>query len=264
MYSRPNNSNIRALAKVALFCLALVIFLIVKAMDSNGPQTASHRSSVNPIEQELQPRGSIQRKEGIAVAVLIDSSGSMSDSVTGSGGQPTQKMEIARRCLLALIKQADDFASNNNERPLLLGVYEFSSRDRGSVCRNVVPIGRPNAAAALPLVRSMFPQGNTPIGDSMITAYKDLAATGMSRLHILVITDGENNHGYALADVVSAISRLNEVDRPAMYFLAFDIAERLFAPLRDSGAMVLSASNEADLHQTLNYILTGKILAEQP
>ena len=48
------------------------------------------------------------------------------------------------------------------------------------------------------------------------------------------------------------------------YFVAFDVAAAKFNSVRDSGGLVLAASNESDLKSTLDYLLTGKILVEQP
>jgi hypothetical protein len=49
-----------------------------------------------------------------------------------------------------------------------------------------------------------------------------------------------------------------------VYFVAFDIAASRFAPVRDAGGLVLPAANAAELNQTLDALLTGKILVEGP
>ena len=110
----------------------------------------------------------------------------------------------------------------------------------------------------------MTAEGDTPIGDVMIVAKRDADATGLSKRHILVITDGENNRGYSPGNVTQVISGQSEKDRASVYFVAFDVAATTFNSVRDAGGLVLSASNETDLKGTLDYLLTGKILAEQP
>ena len=110
----------------------------------------------------------------------------------------------------------------------------------------------------------MAPSGSTPIGSAMIRAKRDLDATGMSRRHILVITDGENNRGYGPGDVANAISSLPQEEQPAIYFVAFDIGAERFNAVKDAGGLVLAASSGSDLKQTLDFVLTGKILVEQP
>ena len=110
----------------------------------------------------------------------------------------------------------------------------------------------------------MVAGGDTPIGDAMIVAKRDVDATGLAKRHILVITDGENTKGYSPADVTQVISSQPEKDRASIYFIAFDVAASTFNSVRDSGGLVLAASNERDLKDTLGYLLTGKILVEQP
>ncbi len=257
--------SITTLVKAVLFIVlvvALIGYLLNKSSEQEKPKGPA---AINPILQQLQldaPAG--PRKEGVAVAVLVDTSGSMADKVAGAGGQPTPKIDIARRCLVNLMSQAQTFTQQHKDKTLLVGVYEFSSRDTRDSCRIVLPLGKPDAAAASATVKRMHPDGSTPIGDAIIRAQKDLAASGMSRTHIMVITDGENNRGYAVEDVVNATSRLEADARPALYFFAFDVSESVFAPLRASGAMVLPAADETQLRSTLDYVLTGKILAEEP
>lgn len=218
---------------------------------------------VNPLEAMLQPASAAERQDGVAVAILVDTSGSMADKVKDAGGKTSPKMAIAQRAVLNVIKQAAAFAAVHPDQKLQVGVYEFSARDHQPACREVVPLSAPSVEGATPLVEGMTPNGATPIGDAIVTAKQKLDATGLRRLHILVVTDGENNRGYAPAEVVGALSRLPEPARAAAYFIAFDVAAAKFKAVRDAGGMVLGASNEAELQQTLDYVLTGKILAEQ-
>jgi Mg-chelatase subunit ChlD len=128
----------------------------------------------------------------------------------------------------------------------------------------VIKLGPPDSAAARSAIMNMRADGDTPIGDAMIKAKLDLDAAGFSRRHILVVTDGENTRGYSPDDVTRVISGQTEVDRASIYFVAFDVAASKFNRVRDSGALVLAAANETDLKGTLDYLLTGKILVEQP
>jgi hypothetical protein len=110
----------------------------------------------------------------------------------------------------------------------------------------------------------MVPDGDTPIGNAMIVAKRAVDSTALAKRHILVVTDGENTVGYSPADVTRVITNESEKDRASIYFVAFDVASSKFNPVRDAGGLVLAASNETDLQGTLNYLLSGKILAEQP
>ncbi len=196
--------------------------------------------------------------------ILLDTSGSMRDRLQDADGQSKPKLDIARRALMDVMRQFDAFGRKNPDRKLLVGIYEFSSRDNALSCREVLPLAAPDLAAAEDSLRSVRGLGGTPIGDAMITAKQELDATGLSRRHILVITDGENNVGYAPGDVADAISRLPDQDRASLYFIAFDTQAQHFNAVRDAGGTVLAAANEHDLNQTLDYLLTGKILVEEP
>jgi hypothetical protein len=218
----------------------------------------------NPIEEVLRPVAPAQYREGIAAAILIDTSGSMGDAVKDAEGAMQPKISIARRSALNLVNQFSEYASAHPDQLIQLGIYEFSDRGRGSPCRTVVKFGPPDAEAARSAIMNMHADGDTPIGDAMIVAKRDIDATGLSKRHILVITDGENTRGYSPEDVTRVISSLSEKDRASIYFVAFDVAAAKFNPVRDSGGLVLAASNETDLKGTLDYLLTGKILAEQP
>jgi hypothetical protein len=220
---------------------------------------------VNPLEALLAPSGPASpRQEGIAAAILVDASGSMADRVAGAGQALTPKIEIARRTVSAALGRFEAFAREHPDRTVWVGIYEFSSRDGLPSCRRVVALAPPDRARGEKALARIVPKGGTPIGDAMIQAKRDLDATGLSRRHILVVTDGENNRGYAPADVASVLARLPESARPSVYFVAFDIAAERFKAVREAGGLVLAAANETDLGQTFDYLLTGKILAEQP
>lgn len=278
MSSRRNNSDewdpdrARRVWGSLVAAVVVVVAMLIIAGTSRHPRGApSPYAPVqdplpgpNPIDRLLAPGGPAARTDGIAVAVLVDVSGSMEDVVSDASGQRVPKIEIARRSMVNLVAQAEQAAGKAPERKLRLGVYEFSRRDRQPSTREVIPLGPPDAAAARRAVTGMRAEGGTPIGDALLHAKRALDATGLSREHILVITDGENNAGYQPQDVVSAMGRQAEPDRAAVYFVAFDVAAARFDAVRQAGGLVLSAADEKELQQTLDFVLTGKILAEQP
>jgi Mg-chelatase subunit ChlD len=212
----------------------------------------------------LEGRSGVERRPGTAMAVLVDVSGSMREPVSGAYGQAQPKIEIARASVLRLLAQVSRFVKDHPDKEVVVGVYEFSARARQPSCRRVVPMGPPDLARTQAAVGQMFAEGDTPIGDALIYAKQELNATSLANQHILVLTDGENNRGYAPGDVVDVISRLPETERASVYCIAFDIAADRFRAVRDAGGLVLGALNEGELQQTMDYVLTGKILAEQP
>ena len=97
----------------------------------------------------------------------------------------------------------------------------------------------------------------------MIQAKKDLDATKLARTHILIVTDGENTAGFEPGDVMWAVNRLPDEQRPGIYFIAFDVAASVFQPAKDAGALVLPAANEQELRERLDFVMGSKILLEQ-
>jgi hypothetical protein len=67
------------------------------------PLAAAAGSHTTGIPVALSARTDVPRKDGIAVALLIDSSGSMADSVQETDGTARPKMEIAKRCVLDIV-----------------------------------------------------------------------------------------------------------------------------------------------------------------
>jgi len=250
-----------------LFLLFMFAIFFARRWDHSKPESppASRVSTPvrNPIGEMLQPSATPYR-DGIAAAILIDTSGSMGEKVRDTDGSLRPKIDIARRAAMGLVTQFDTYTREHSGKEILLGIYEFSNRDRNALCRPVVPLGMPDPNASRDAISRMRAEGGTPIGDAMIYAKRELDKGGLSKRHILVITDGENTTGYSPEDVTRFIANQSENDRASIYFVAFDVAAAKFNVVRDSGALVLAASNETELKGTLDYLLTGQIFAEQP
>jgi len=245
-----------------------VLALALAACDEKRPAPRTHHHhapSVNPIDRMLRSAVNAPRQEGVAIVLLVDVSGSMGETVADAQGRPQQKIIIAKRCALDLIGKAEQYAAKNPERTIRLAVFEFSARDRQPSCRPVVGMGAPKRTPAEPAISRMAANGGTPIGDAMCEAKLALDATGLTRQHMMVVTDGENTHGFSPGDVAHVmLQRLPEDRRPALYFIAFDVASAKFKEVRDAGAILEGASNEAQLSQQFDSILTGRILVEAP
>jgi hypothetical protein len=124
-------------------------------------------------------------------------------------------------------------------------------------------MGPPDRARAAAAISRLEPDGGTPIGQAMITGKQALDATGLTRRHLLVVTDGENTDGFRPEQVAAGIARRPDAERPSIYFVAFDVAASRFAGVRDNGGLVLSAANGTELNETLDMLLRGKILVEK-
>lgn len=215
------------------------------------------------IDERLQPSAGAPQREGLAAAILIDVSGSMDDEVRGSDGREAVKLDVARRAAEELVKQFVRYADDHPDETVLLGLYEFSERSGEPDCRPVIEMSKPDLARAGEALSRMRAQGGTPIGNAMITAKRELDASGLTRRHLLVVTDGENTDGFRPEAVTAGINRRPETERPSIYFVAFDIDERRFARVRDAGALLLGAADARGLNQTLDSLLRGQILVEK-
>jgi hypothetical protein len=272
MFTRLNNSKPgRGSSSVIGIVVFLVILVVMWSDGRRNNRPVQHQAppapivqTRSPIEDMVKPSAAVQKVDGIGFAVLVDVSGSMGQSVKDASGRGKPKIEIARNSAMAIIAKAAEFAAKNPGKPVQVAVYEFSAREHRPSCRRVVPLGPPDVDSARAAIASMYPKGGTPIGDAIVTAKQDLAASGLTKQHILVVTDGENNEGYAPQDVVSAIVRLPESETASVYFVAFDVAASRFQAVREAGGLVLAASDETQLNQTVDYVVTGRVLVEQP
>jgi Mg-chelatase subunit ChlD len=256
----PRNTN-------AVIVFLLMLFVMGRCRD-RSPSNSIGRVAEAPredsrIEAALQPEAPAEAREGLAAAIVIDVSGSMDERVTGEDGRRARKIDVARRAANALVEQFAAYADEHKEEPVLLGVFEFSKRENQPACRSIIPMGPPDRSQAGEALARLDPEGGTPIGEAMITAKKALDATGLSRRHLLIVSDGENTDGFKPEEVAAAIGRRPEAERPSIYFVAFDIEARRFSRLRDAGGLVLSAANATELNSTLDMLLKGKILLEK-
>ncbi len=253
-----------------LFLLGIVLFVVWTARCENRTESSREASPSGErlsrtdrrIDENLTPAGSVAVREGLAAAILIDVSGSMEESVrTPEGREP--KIVTARRAAAELVAQFAAYAASHPDEPVSVGLYEFSERSRQPDCRPIVPMGPPDVNRAKEALRLVEADGGTPIGNAMVTAKLELDRTGLSRRHLLVVTDGENTDGFEPEDVAAAINRRPEAERPSMYFVAFDVDARRFERVRDAGALLLGAADARQLTATLDELLVGKILVEQ-
>ena len=252
----------------ALVIVGLLLIAIGRCRD-HSPSRSVGRTADAPsrdtreLDGALQPVKPVEAREGLAAAIVIDVSGSMDDRVTGEDGRRARKIDVARRAARDLIEQFAAYADEHKNETVLLGLYEFSRRDNKPDCRPIVPMGPPDRTRADEALARLDPEGGTPIGQAMVTAKQALDGTGLTRRHLLVVTDGENTDGFGPEDVAAAIARRPEAERPAIYFIAFDIEARRFNGVRDAGGLVLSAANARELNNTLDMLLKGKILIEK-
>ena len=258
-------SRARASAGLALAWVCLTAGLGASACSSpEDPATetsAASKDADSPLMKALTPPATTATKEGLAAAIVIDTSGSMDQRA--AKGNNTPKINFARTAANDIVAQFARYAEDHKGEPVLLAIYEFSARDNQERCREVVPMSPPDREKARTAIEKLRARGGTPIGDAMVKAKLALDATGLARKHLLVITDGENTDGYQPDEVAVAINKRPEVERPSMYFVAFDVDAKIFAPVKNAGGLIMSAASGKELNETLDMLLRGKILIEK-
>jgi Mg-chelatase subunit ChlD len=193
---------------------------------------------------------------GAAVAILVDTSGSMKEPAPGDS---RPKYVVAREALGAMLDATDAFIARRPDFPIKIGVYTFSSSVR--VQRPIQPYDK---SALRQTIESLpRPGGGTAIGDAMREARPDLYRAGVFRKYLLVVTDGENTNGRNPEEVGREIFRKSE-GAVQTYFVAFDTSPEKFAFLREIGGDVIGAGTGPELKSALDGIYQGKILAEAP
>ncbi|HOX57984.1 MAG TPA: vWA domain-containing protein [Verrucomicrobiota bacterium] len=203
-------------------------------------------------------------EDGVALAIIYDTSGSMKDPVRDANNRSSPKYIIANRALAAVAKQIQAYADSNAggvPRKVEAGLFAFS----GDSAREAVKFG-PFDASALENFAQRFsrPVGNTPLGNALSIATRAIMNSPQPRKHVLVITDGMNTAGPAPAAVLPRLQQQAQDKKVTLsvHFVAFDINAKVFDSVKKLGATVVSASDEKQLNAQLEYVLQRKILLE--
>jgi Mg-chelatase subunit ChlD len=233
-------------AGLSIAALALSLTACDGSRRSRSPQ--HDEASTAPYQSE------VTEGFGAAVAILIDTSESMEEDAPGDS---RSKAVVAREALESMFDATESLIAQRPDFAVKVGIYSFSSR-----ARTVLPMQSfDRAAIREALGRLPRPDGNTAIGEAMLTARPDLYRSGVFRKYLLVVTDGENTSGREPDQVALEIYRKSE-QAVAIYFVAFDTSADRFAFLKQVRGDVIGAGNGAELRKALDGIYQGRILAE--
>ncbi len=224
------------------------------ACQSSQRDALEERARDEPEESLAPYQAQVEEGLGAAVAILIDTSGSMRDEAPGDA---RPKYVVARAALEAMLDATDAFVARRPDFPIKIGIYSFAS---GVWTRRPMgPYDRDDVRRALSTLPA--PGGGTAIGDAMRAARPELYRAGVFRKHLLVVTDGENTSGRRPDRVAREIWRKSE-GAVQIHFVAFDTSPEKFAFLTEVGGDTVPAGNGAELRQALDRIYQGRILAE--
>jgi Mg-chelatase subunit ChlD len=230
--------------------LAFVASISLACESRPRDRSADARASESPATYQAE----VEEGLGAAVAILIDTSGSMNQEAPGDS---RPKYVVAREALETMLDATDAFVVKRPDFPIKIGIYGFSREVSTEL--SLQPYNRDAVRSALK--RLDRPGGGTAIGDAMRAARPDLYRAGVFRKYLLVVTDGENTVGRSPDDVARDIFRKSE-GAVQIYFVAFDTDPEKFAFLKDVGGDVIGAGDGAELRAGLDGIYQGKILAE--
>lgn len=201
---------------------------------------------------------------GVALAIVYDTSGSMKENVKDEHLKPSPKYVIANRALISISKQIQRFITNTPDgspRKVDAGLFIFE----GDSAKQVFPV-KPFDGKAIEDWASNFsnPHGSTPLGKSLSMAANAVLSSELPHKHILVITDGMNTVEPKPEKVMPGLQRRAEQKGTSLsvHFVAFDVAAKVFDPMKKLGATVVAAADERQLDSQLQFILERKILLE--
>jgi hypothetical protein len=207
-------------------------------------------------------RSNAAEEDGVALAIIYDTSGSMKDPVPDQSGNSAPKYVIANRALLDITRQIEAFATNNAaHRKVESGLFVF----KGNNAREAVKFGPFDPAAFSHWAKHFSnPTGNTPLGNALSTAGQAVLQSPLSHKHVLVITDGMNTAGPTPTTTLPQLQQQAQSNHATLsvHFIAFDVDAKVFAPLKKLGASVVGAADEKQLNSQLQFILQHKILLE--
>jgi len=229
----------------------------ILACEPNGRRESRASPTARDVDGSAATyQSDVEEGLGAAVAILIDTSGSMRQDAPGEN---RPKHEVAQEALEAMLDATDGFVAKRPDFPIKIGLYSFSSN-----VRTLMPIRQYDRAAIRDALRGLpRPGGGTAIGEALRAARPDLYRAGVFRKYLLVVTDGENTSGRSPDEVAREIFSKSD-GAVQIYFVAFDTSPQKFAFLKQVGGDVLGAGSGAELRKALDEVYQGKILAEAP
>lgn len=238
--------------------LALAIWFLTR---QEGPSPPAGLTPVPvaaaPRSQSTIPLPETEQRLCTAVAILVDTSGSMRDVVRDQDGRSRPKSEIAREALARILEHTGEWQRAHPDRPLQLGISSFSSSV--STVLDMAPFntdGGPSALGRLPA-----PAGGTAIGRALQAGFQALYRSGCVRKYVLCITDGQNTSGPEPGRVARQLHAQTggEVE---LHFVAFDTSAGHFGFLKKVNGFAVEAADGPQLQQRLTDIYEKRILAE--
>lgn len=209
----------------------------------------------------LNPAKAVSSEDGIALVIVYDNSGSMSDNVLNEKGENESKMEIARRAFVKVVNSLKQYSENGGKKVQVgVATFGFSSPVIG------MEVADFDYEALIEYSKTLTANQNTPLGVTVELAAGMVLQSPMKEKHIIVLTDGLNNTGPSPDSILSSVEYQNVSSKYPIgtYFVAFDISGDNFKNLKPLGVKVFEATDEKELDLKFTEILVEEILFEDP
>ena len=252
----PRRDGVNSWAVRTARMTAAVLLLLTAGCEARESSSRRAARDAREAADAAPYQASVDEGLGAAVAILVDTSGSMRQT---AAGDTRPKYVVAQEAIEAMLDATDAFVARRPDFPIKVGIYSFSSSVR--TLRPIQTYDRASIRDALD--RLPRPGGGTAIGEALREARPDLYRAGVFRKYLLVVTDGDNTSGQSPEPVAREIFSKSQ-GAVQVYFVAFDTTPQKFAFLKDVGGDVIAAGTGDELHKALDGIYQGKILAEAP
>lgn len=244
--------------QVPIAFFVLLALFVISRFEGCGdarrePDVQRGQSSPRASRVELPQR---EPRLCTAVVILLDTSGSMAQTVRDRAGKTRQKQVIAREALGGIIDHTEEWAQKHPDVKLDVGILQFSSD-----VSILLPLAPFNAQKAKEALRDVRASSGTAIGRALEAGYKALYATGCTRKHIVCITDGENSSGPSPEAIARLYHEATEGAVP-IHMVAFDTSSKKFRFLKNVNGDVVEAADGAQLEERLGEIYDQRIFAE--
>ncbi len=230
--------------------VGLALLAPLMACDGSGPSISTARQAARDEADRAPYQAEAEEGLGAAVAILVDTSGSMGDAAPGDS---RPKYIVAREAIEAMLDATDAVVAKRSGFPVKVGLYSFSSSV--NLVLPIQPYDRAALRAALAGLPS--PGGGTAIGEAIRTARPALYRAGVFRKYLLVVTDGNNTAGRSPDGVAREIWRKSE-GGVQIHFVAFDTSPEKFSFLQEVGGSVMTAANGVELQEGARRHLPGQ------
>jgi lysophospholipase L1-like esterase len=239
----------------SLLALVLVAMLVVVPTATGVSQQAVAAPSAS-VRSSVVQSNSVTSSGPAPLIVLMDISGSMSDTVNVSNGTGTVvKLDAAKKALQSPIQNEPPGAS--------VGIWAFpGGAGDGEGCSPgswLVDVGSGDSSSQiLHEIDGLQADGDTPTGPALTDAVNSLKARGIENANIVVVSDGLFNCGDDPCDVAKGLA--NSGFTISIQAVGFDItddgAQDLKCMAQATGGSYFSVSDGAALNDVITKLTT--------